>query len=281
MKILVTGSHGLIGKALVETLEREGHEVVRFQRGAARPSIPEGVAGVVHLAGEPIAGRWTKKKKAAIRESRVAGTRELCENLPASVKVFVCASAIGFYGDRGTEPLNDGSAMGKGFLAEVVRDWEAATRPAADKGIRVVNLRFGVVLSAKGGALAKMLLPFKLGAGGIVGMGRQFWSWVALEDAVGAILHALTAEDLRGPVNVVSPQPVTNKQFTKTLGKMLGRPTIFPMPDPVARVIFGEMAGELLLASQQVFPLKLEGSGYRFRYRELEAALRSVLLQTA
>ncbi len=275
MKIFVTGSHGLIGTALVEVLERDGHEVIRAARREPRP--PDGCEAVVHLAGEPIAGRWTKRKKAAIRESRVARTRELCEVLPASVKVFVCASAIGFYGDRGTEPLNENSAMGTGFLAEVVRDWEVATKRASEKGIRVVNLRFGVVLSAKGGALAKMLLPFKLGAGGIVGFGRQFWSWVALDDAVGAIRHALTAEDLRGPVNVVSPQPVTNKQFTKALGKALGRPAIFPMPDPVARLVFGEMAGELLLASQQVFPFKLEGSGYRFRFANLDAALQHLL----
>ena len=275
MKILVTGSHGLMGTALVAELTKAGHEVVPAARRAARP--PNDTEAVVHLAGEPIAGRWTAKKKQAIRESRVAGTRELCAALPASVKVLVSASAIGFYGDRGTEPLNEGSALGKGFLAEVVRDWELATQPAADAGIRVVNLRFGVVLSAKGGALAKMLLPFKLGAGGIVGSGRQFWSWVALEDAVGAIVHALTAADLRGPVNVVSPQPVTNRQFTKALGKVLGRPTIFPVPGPVARVIFGEMAGELLLASQQVFPFRLEGSGYRFQYRELEGALREIM----
>jgi len=275
MKILVTGSHGLIGSELVTVLEREAHTVVRAGRGESK--VPGDVTAVVHLAGEPIAGRWTAKKKQAIRESRVAGTRALCEALPESVRVLVSASAIGYYGDRGTEPLHEDSAMGKGFLAEVVRDWEAATKPAADKGIRVVNLRFGVVLSAKGGALAKMLLPFKLGLGGIVGMGRQFWSWVALEDAVGAIRHALTAEDLRGPVNVVAPQPVTNRQFTQTLGKVLGRPTIFPMPGPVARLIFGEMAGELLLASQQVLPLKLEGSGYRFRYRDLATALRAML----
>jgi len=275
MKIFVTGSHGLIGSELVAVLEREGHIVLRAGRGQTH--VPGDVTAVVHLAGEPIAGRWTARKKQAIRESRVAGTRALCEALPGSVKVLVCASAIGFYGDRGTEPLHEDSAMGQGFLAEVVRDWEAATKPAADKGIRVVNLRFGVVLSAKGGALAKMLLPFKLGLGGIVGMGRQFWSWVALEDAVGAIRHALTAEDLRGPVNVVAPQPVTNRQFTRTLGRVLRRPTIFPMPGPVARLIFGEMAGELLLASQQVLPLKLEGSGYRFRYRDLETALRAML----
>jgi uncharacterized protein (TIGR01777 family) len=274
MKILVTGSHGLIGNELVAALTKDGHAVVRAARGE-RPS--NGVEAVVHLAGEPIAGRWTKRKKLAIRESRVAGTRALCEALPASVRLLVSASAIGFYGDRGTEPLNDDSAPGKGFLAEVVRDWEAATKPAADAGIRVVNLRFGMVLSAKGGALAKMLLPFKLGAGGIVGSGRQFWSWIALEDAVRAIQFALATESLHGPVNVVSPQPVTNKQFTKTLGKVLGRPTIFPMPDPIARVIFGEMAGELLLVSQQVYPFKLEGSGYRFRYRDLETALRAEL----
>ncbi|MDW8343558.1 MAG: TIGR01777 family oxidoreductase [Verrucomicrobiae bacterium] len=278
MKIFVTGSHGLIGSALCAALERDQHRVLRAVRG--QYELPEAVDAVVHLAGEPIAGRWTRRKKAAIRDSRVVGTRRLAESLArmsAKPSVFVCASAVGFYGDRGTEPLTEDSPPGRGFLAEVVKDWEAACLPAVDAGIRVVNLRFGVVLSARGGALAKMLPLFRLGLGGVVGSGRQFWSWVSLADAVGAILHALDCVLVSGPVNVVSPNPVTNRQFTKTLGRVLRRPTIFPLPAVIARLMLGEMATELLLASQQVFPVRLEGSGYRFVHRELGSALNDVL----
>ncbi|MCS7048839.1 MAG: TIGR01777 family oxidoreductase, partial [Verrucomicrobiae bacterium] len=278
MKIFVTGSHGLIGSALCAALERDQHLVLRAVRG--QYELPEAVDAVVHLAGEPIAGRWTRRKKAAIRDSRVVGTRRLAESLArmsAKPSVFVCASAVGFYGDRGTEPLTEDSPPGRGFLAEVVKDWEAACLPAVDAGIRVVNLRFGVVLSARGGALAKMLPLFRLGLGGVVGSGRQFWSWVSLADAVGAILHALDCVLVSGPVNVVSPNPVTNRQFTKTLGRVLRRPTIFPLPAVIARLMLGEMATELLLASQQVFPVRLEGSGYRFVHRELGSALRDTL----
>lgn len=262
----------MIGSELVAQLTRGGDEVVRLAR--KENQLTGDLDAVIHLAGEPIAGRWTTEKKRRIRESRVEGTQRLCAALPRSVKVLVCASAIGIYGDRGTEPLTEDSEPGSGFLPEICLAWEKA---AMMPGIRVVKLRFGVVLNAKGGALAKMLLPFRLGLGGIVGSGRQFWSWVALDDAVGAIMHAIRSEELRGPVNVVSPNPVTNREFTKTLGKVLGRPTALPMPAMAARLVFGEMADALLLCSARVQPIRLEGDLYRFRFSELEPALRHLL----
>jgi len=285
MRILVTGSSGLIGSQLVLSLARAGDEVVRYQRPAAESSdalqIEDGFDAVVHLAGEPIAGRWTASKKRRIRESRVVGTLRLSEALARSrrsPRVLVNASAIGYYGDRGVEMLHEGSAMGDGFLAEVCRDWEAATARAAEAGIRVVNLRFGVVLSGRGGALKRMLLPFKLGLGGIVGEGRQFWSWVAIDDAVGAIQHVLTTQRVRGPINVVSPNTVTNREFTEVLGRVLRRPTIFPMPAIAAEALFGEMAGALLLCSARVSPVALVGSGYRHFFPHLETAVRHLVL---
>ncbi len=256
--------------------------MVRYNRMATRPAIEEGLEAVVHLAGEPIAGRWTAKKKERIRESRLGGTRQLCEalaKLERPPRVLVSASAIGYYGDRGTEPLNEDSPAGKGFLADVCRGWEAATLPAAEAGIRVVNLRFGIVLSGDGGALARMLWPFRVGVGGTVGSGRQFWSWVAIEDAIGAIQHALNTEWARGPINVVSPNAVTNREFTKTLGRVLRRPTVFPMPGLAARAVFGEMAEALLLNSARVQPIRLEGSGYRFCFPGLEATLRHLVFK--
>jgi len=282
MKILITGSSGLIGSKLVSFLKAERHEVVRYNRMATRPAIEEGLDAVVHLAGEPIAGRWTAKKKGRIRQSRVDGTRQLCETLAKlerPPRVLVSASAIGYYGDRGAEPLNEDSSPGEGFLADVCRGWEAATGPAAEAGIRVVNLRFGVVLSGEGGALAKMLLPFKMGVAGIVGSGRQFWSWVAIEDVIGAIQHALNTERARGPMNAVSPNAATNREFTKTLGRVLRRPTVLPMPSVAARMVFGEMAEALLLASARVQPIRLESSGYRFHFPNLETALRHLVLK--
>jgi hypothetical protein len=204
----------------------------------------------------------------------------LCEALSHTARppvTLVCASAIGFYGDRDEEVLTETSAVGQGFLAEVCRDWEAAAEPARQKGIRVVNLRFGVILSARGGALAKMLTPFRLGVGGVVGSGRQYMSCIAIDDCVGAILHALGTDWLRGPANVVGPVPVTNREFTKTLGRALNRPTIFPMPAFAARMAFGEMADELLLSSARVEPRKLQESGFQFKHADLESALRSAL----
>lgn len=298
MKVAVTGATGLVGSALVPVLATAGHEVVRLVRamptaggdihwdpaaGRLDAASLEGLDAVVHLAGERITGRWTAAKKARIRSSRVQGTRLLAETLARLTrppKALVCASAVGYYGERGTEVVREESPPGAGFLAEVCREWEAAARPAAEKGIRVVHLRIGVVLSAAGGALALMLTPFKLGLGGRVGSGRQYMSWIAIDDLAGIIPHALTNESLRGPVNAVAPQPVTNLEFTKTLGRVLGRPTIFPMPAFAARLAFGEMADELLLASTRVEPARLIASGYKFRAPELEAALRRLLGKT-
>jgi hypothetical protein len=296
MHVVVTGSRGLVGSALVPFLATGGHRVTRLVRGmAAGPdetawdpsrglvdaSRLDGVDAVVHLAGENIAaGRWTPARKAEIRRSRVDGTRNLCAvlaRLPHPPNVFVSASAIGLYGDRGAEILTEESASGTGFLAEVCREWEAATEPASQAGIRVVNLRFGMVLSPTGGALKKMLLPFRLGMGGRIGDGRQFTSWIALDDVIGAIHHALCEESVRGPVNAVAPEPVSNAEFTRTLARVLRRPTLLPVPAFAARLAFGEMADALLLAGARVLPTRLQASGYRFRFPDLESALRHLL----
>ena len=279
MKVAITGSSGLVGSALVESLARNGHIITRLAHDQPWPPL-EGHDAIVNLAGENIAGRWTPEKKVRIRESRVVFTRQLAETitrLAQPPKVLVCASAIGFYGNRDDEVLREDSAPGDGFLADVCHDWEAAVRPAAERGIRVVNLRFGVILSASGGALAKMLTPFKLGAGGVIGDGRQWMSWIALDDVTGAIRHALATDSLCGPVNVVAPNPVTNLEFTNTLGGVLGRPTIFPLPAFAARLAFGEMADVLLLSSQRVEPMKLVTSGCKLRFPDLEGALRHLL----
>jgi len=236
---------------------------------------------VVHLAGENIAaGRWTERQKARIRDSRVKGTRLLCDLLARyspPPKALVCASAVGYYGDRGDEILKEESASGSDFLSDVCGEWEAATQTAVERGIRVVNLRIGVVLSPLGGALAKMLTPFKLGAGGVIGSGRQYMSWIALDDAVRAFHFALTNQSLHGPVNAVAPNAVTNRDFTRTLGRVLSRPTVFPMPAFAARLAFGEMADALLLASTRVQPARLLAGGFTFRYPDLEGALRHLL----
>ncbi|MDA2912804.1 TIGR01777 family oxidoreductase [Acidobacteriia bacterium AH_259_A11_L15] len=297
MKIGVSGSTGLVGSALVPFLTTSGHQVVRLVRSKPNPgevywspgegrldaSGLEGLEAVVHLAGENITGRWTPAKKARIRESRVQGTQLLAGSLaelPQPPKVLVCASAIGYYGDRGEEVLQEASPPGSNFLAEVCQAWEAASQPASQKGIRVVSLRIGVVLSARGGALGQMLLPFKLGVGGKIGSGRQYLSWIAIDDLVGVIHHALTTDSLQGPVNTVAPQTVTNLEFTKTLGRVLGRPTLFPLPAFAARWVFGQMADELLLASARVEPARLKASGYVFRTPDLEGALRRLLGKT-
>ena len=280
MRILVTGSGGLVGSALVPLLTASDHSLTRLSHSQQWPELT-GHDAVVHLAGENIAaGRWTPEKKARIRDSRVQVMQRLCgtlARLASPPRVIVCASAIGYYGHRGDEVLREESASGADFLAEVCRDWEAATKPAADAGIRVVNLRFGVILSATGGALAKMLTPFKLCLGGVIGNGRQWMSWIGLDDATGVIIQALTNETLRGPVNVVAPQPVTNCVFAKTLGRVLRRPAMFPVPAFVLRLALGEMADALLLSSQRVEPAKLVASGYKFRFPELEGALRHLL----
>ncbi|MHB1037945.1 MAG: TIGR01777 family oxidoreductase [Pirellulales bacterium] len=296
MHVLVSGSTGLVGSALVPFLKASGHRVTRLVRSslnppgdalfwdpstgiAAKPGLGEPDA-VVHLAGENIAGRWTDAKKARIHDSRVAATRILCESLarlPQPPRVLISASAVGYYGDRGDELLDEQSEPGAGFLAEVCRQWEAATSPAADQGVRVVNLRLGVVLSTAGGALAKMLLPFRLGLGGRLGSGRQYTSWITLEDLVGVIRHALTAEALRGPVNAVAPHAVTSLEFTKTLGRVLGRPTLLPVPAAALRWMLGEMADAMLLAGARVEPRRLLAAGYVFHDPELEPALRRLL----
>jgi uncharacterized protein (TIGR01777 family) len=240
----------------------------------------EGFDAVAHLAGEPITGRWTAAKKRAIRDSRVKSTRLLCEALAGLAnrpRVLVAASASGYYGDRGDVVLREESGSGSSFLSQVCQEWEGATKPAAQSGIRVVNLRIGFVLSPAGGGLGKMLRAFKMGTGGRIGSGEQYLSWIAIDDLVQIILFAMTTEALSGPVNAVAPNPVTNFVFTKTLGQVLGRPTIFPMPAFAVRLAFGEMGKELLLASTRLEPARLLKAGYRFRFPELEPALRDLL----
>jgi uncharacterized protein (TIGR01777 family) len=297
MNILVSGSTGLVGSALVPSLTADGHTVTQLVRtasphldrtalwdpvkGEIDTAALEGQDAVVHLAGENIAtGRWTAAKKARIKDSRVNGTRLLCEalsRLSRPPQALLCASAIGYYGSRGDEVLTEESSAGSGFLADICREWEAAAAPAVQKGIRVVHLRFGVIFSARGGPLTKMLTPFRLGVGGRIGSGRQYLSWVAIDDVMGAIHHALRTSSLQGPVNVVAPRPVTNLEFTKTLGRVLGRPTIAPLPGFMARLMLGEMADELLLASARVQPTRLLDTHYPFRFPELEGALRHLL----
>jgi len=293
--VAVTGSHGLIGRVLIPLLTTGGHRVTPLVRGDASngqvswdpsadsldASALDGIDGVVHLGSENIAAtRWTEAHKQRVIESRVHSTRVLCEGLarlPSPPKVLVSASAIGFYGDRGDEILDEDSPSGEGFLAGVAREWEAATKPAAAAGIRVVQLRFGVVLSPNGGALAKMLTPFKMGVGGAIGSGRQYWSWISIDDAASAIYHVLMTDSTHGPVNAVAPDSVTNVAFAKTLGRVLSRPSIARVPTLAARIAFGEMADELLLASTRVRPTRLLDSAYEFRHDSLEDALRHVL----
>jgi uncharacterized protein len=298
MKIVLTGSHGLVGSALLPMLHAQGHNVVRLTHSrpgaAAGPNeVPwnvdtgsidairiESSDAVIHLAGENIAGRWTEQKKRAIRESRVKGTKLLANTLVKlehKPHTLICASAIGFYGDRGDEVLDESSAPGTGFLAEVCQEWESAAAAAPQAGIRTVFLRIGVVLAAEGGALKKMLMPFKMCVGGVIGSGKQYWSWVALDDLTGVIMHALNNPSVAGAVNVTAPNPATNREFTKALGKVLSRPTIFPMPAFAARLAFGEMGDALLLSSTRALPKRLIENGYEFRFPELEPALRHVL----
>jgi len=292
MKILIAGASGLIGSALIPTLQADGDEVTRLVRTSPKPgeiewhpnqdtmdpARLEGFDAVINLAGENVAGgRWSEEQKRKIHDSRVNGTHLLSESMAKLAKrprAFLCASATGFYGDRDDEVLDEHSESGGGFLAGVCREWEKATEPAANEGVRVVNLRFGVILAREGGMLAKLLTPFKMGMGGKVGSGKQFISWVAIDDVVSVIKLALHDETFRGPVNVVSPNPVTNEVLTKTLGHVLSRPTALAMPAFAARLAFGEMADEMLLSSQYVVPKRLNDAGYEFKYPELEAALR-------
>ncbi len=299
MKILVTGSSGLIGSALIPFLKARHHEVYKLvrtradllsdevawdpKRGVINPPLLEGLDAVVHLAGENIMGIWTAAKKERIRESRVKGTQLLSQDLcqlhhPPSV--FVCASATGYYGNRGDEILTEQSSKGQGFLANVCEDWEEATRVASQRGIRTLNLRFGMVLSPKGGALKQMLPVFEWGLGGQIGTGKQYISWISIDDLIRVIDFVIQTEKLAGPVNAVTSQPVTNAEFTKTLGRVLHRPTFFSMPTFAATLGFGELGQEVLLASQRVKPQKLEEAGFQFDYPNLEEALQHLLDRT-
>lgn len=295
MRIAVSGSTGLIGVALVERLRREGHTVARLVRSArgAQPgdirwdpdagtidaAALEGMDAVVHLAGENVGTRWTAEKKRRIRDSRVNGTRLIAETvfrLARRPRVLVQASATGIYGDRGDEVLTEDSPPGTGFLADVGRDWEGASGHAESAGIRVVRLRLGVVLTAKGGALDRLLLPFRMGVGGRIGSGRQWMPWISLEDAVEVIVRAIRDERLRGPVNAVAGA-VRNADFTDALARALHRPAIFPVPGFGLRAVFGEMADEALLAGQRTEPARLREVGHVFHHPTLAAALAAAL----
>ena len=295
MKILITGSSGLIGTALIKRLTDDGHDIGRLLRTRHDNNHPywdieKGVIElgnfsapdvVINLAGENLTdSRWNKAKKERIINSRVNGTRLLvdyfvhADNKP---EVFISGSAIGFYGDRRDEIVDETSEPGTGFAADLCKQWEAATQPAKQAGIRVVNIRTGIVLSLLGGALKKMLLPFKLGLGGIIGNGRQYVSWVSIDDMVDMIRFVMMQAPINGPVNMVSPEPATNYQLTKALGKALHRPTIFPLPAFMASVLFGEMADELLLSSTRVIPTELMAAGYQFRHTELSETFDHLL----
>lgn len=296
MRILVSGSHGLVGKALISSLTSDGHEIVRLVRdkptsaneiewhpgeGRIDAAALEGVDAVVHLAGESIAsGRWSDEKKRAIRESRVKGTTLLSDalaRLSRPPSVFVSASAIGYYGNRGDELLTEKSLPGNDFLAEVCVEWEKATRAAVEKGIRTVHARFGIILDANEGALGKMLTPFRMGIGGRVGDGKQWMSWIAIDDVVNGLKSLIEDKTASGPVNFVAPNAVRNAEFTKTLGHVLSKPTLFPIPAFGVRLAFGEMGDALLLSSQRVKPAVMEGKGFKFKWPMLEDALRHLL----
>jgi uncharacterized protein len=295
--VAVTGSHGFVGSALVPALRRAGHRVVRLVRGQPKSADElgwdpeagtvdaaglEGIGGVVHLAGAGIGDkRWTDARKRLILESRTKGTTLLARTLAQLARppsVLVSASATGYYGDRGDEPLDEQSAPGNDFVAGVCVQWEAATAPAADAGIRVARTRSGIILGREGGVFPRMLLPFRLGLGGRMGSGRQYMSWISIDDEVRAILHALAQERVAGPVNLTGPRPVTNAEFTKTLGRVLHRPTAIPTPLLPLRALYGsELVQHLLVEGQRVLPKQLEQTGYEFAHPTLEEALRAVV----
>ncbi len=297
MKILISGATGLIGKHLIPILQAKGHEIFSLVRkepksdheiqwdaeegfAESEQAKLEGMEAVLHLAGEPIGQTWTKEKKRLIKESRTTGTRVLVNALGKTKnppRHFISASAIGYYGNRGDEILTEESAPGEGFLPEICVPWEAEARKAADFGARVVFLRTGIVLAKDGGALAQMLTPFGFGVGGVVGSGAQWMSWVALEDLLAAVIFALENENVRGPVNITAPNPVTNQTFTKTLGEALNRPTIIPIPEFGIKFMFGEMGETLLLGGARVIPKKLEELGFSFKYPGLKEALKKAL----
>lgn len=292
MKVLITGATGLIGSALQSSLRAKGHDLLLASRsehndrsyvrwhpvsGFEDISQIEGVDAVIHLAGESISAlRWTDEKKKAIRDSRVLGTRNIVDaisDLDKRPRVLVAASAIGFYGDRGDEELTETSKPGKTFLADVCREWESESRRAEDSGVRTVLLRTGIVLSKDGGALATMLLPFKLGLGGVVGSGKQWMSWISLVDHISIIEYVLENESVRGAVNSVSPGPVTNEEFTRVMGEVLYRPTFLPVPEFAVNLMFGEMGEALLLDSIRVIPKRLDDAGFEFKYPDLKKAI--------
>jgi len=296
MKILISGSTGHIGSNLLNLLQNRGHEVfkiVRFKSLENQRCIYlslndsdynikrfEGFDVVIHLAGENLLGRWSDRKKQKIRDSRVESTKLLCrifEMLEHKPITFLCASAVGFYGDRGDLVLTEDSIRGEGFLPDVCYEWENATKEAADMGIRVVNIRTGMVLDSNRGALKTMLIPFKLGIGGNIGSGEQYWSWISIDDEISAINFAIENDNINGPLNLVSPEPLKNKDFTSILGNAVGRPTFLKVPEFALNIICGEMSGELLLSSARVKPQKLEESGYRFKHESLNQALRDLL----
>jgi uncharacterized protein (TIGR01777 family) len=297
-RIVISGASGLVGRSLAAFLASGGHLVSRLVRDGARargegeivwnpaseefdPTALEGIDAMIHLAGENISeGRWNAERKQRILESRVQGTRALCRALSrmrTPPRVLISASAVGYYGDCGDDWVDERSKPGGGFLGRVCQAWEAATQPAHDRGIRVIQLRIGVVLSARGGALVKMLTPFRFGLGGVIGSGRQYMSWIALEDLIGALYHLMFASAVNGPVNAVAPQPLTNREFTRTLGAMLRRPTFAPLPAPVVRTLFGELGEALLLEGARVSSSLLEESGFRFLYPDLSSALSAEL----
>jgi hypothetical protein len=296
MKIVVSGSTGLIGTALSDALRSRHDEVVPLVRRRLTPGERalawdpehgtidraglEGMDAVIHLAGENVFGRWSPAKKQRIRDSRVQGTRVLCDALAGLNRPparLLAASAIGYYGDRGEEPVTEESAPGEDFLAHVARDWEAASAAASRAGIRVANMRTGVVLTTRGGALAKMLPAFRLGLGGPIGSGNQYVSWIALDDIIHAMVQLLDNQTLVGPVNLTAPSPVTNREFAKTLGRVLGRPAAITVPAFALRLVFGSEGAAMLQSGQRVLPARLRASGFEFSYTEIEPALRSLL----
>ena len=293
MRIAITGASGLIGTALTAALADAGHDLLHVVRhaptgsaevqwdvdaGTIDASALEGVEAIVHLAGENIGQRWSDEVRRRVLDSRVNGTRLIAETASglAGRPVLVCASATGFYGDRGNEIVDEDSVPGQGFLAEVVEAWEAAAEPARAAGLRTVHLRQGIVLSRHGGALERLLTPFKLGTGGRVGNGRQWWSWVSLADTVSAYLFTLDHQ-LEGPVNVTAPGTVTNRDFTKALARALHRPAIFPLPAAAVKAAFGQMGEEMLLAGQRVAPRKLEAAGFTFAQPDIDSGLAAAL----
>ena len=296
MKVLITGASGLVGTELQKSFAARGYEMLLASRkdptddhhiqwsieeGFAEPEKLEGIDTVVHLAGENVSGlRWTDEKKKAIHDSRVLGTRNVVyaiSNLKNRPKVFVSSSAIGFYGTRGDEEVTESSVAGDNFLAGVCKEWEAESRRAEDAGIRTVLLRTGIVLSKDGGALGTMLLPFKLGVGGVVGSGKQWMSWISMDDHIVVINYVIENENIRGAVNAVSPHPVTNQEFTKTLGEVLYRPTFLPLPEFAVSMVLGEMGDALLLASTKVLPKRLQDAGFEFKFPDLKAAIENAL----